>query len=237
MANNYFKFKQFTIKQDKSAMKVGTDGVILGAYAKCENAFNILDIGTGTGLIALMMAQRSSGLIDAIEIDKNAFDEAWQNIQNSDWEDKITIFHSSFQEYADICLRKYELIVSNPPYFNNSLKNDNDRKTLARHSDSLSAKELFDGVNKLLSKEGIFSVIIPTEYADLYEREAAQFDLFINESVKIKPTPEKPVKRLILSFSRKKNDVSETEFVIENGGRHIYSDEYKMLTKDYYLAM
>lgn len=237
MANSYFKFKQFTVKQEKTAMKVGTDGVLLGAHAKCEDAFSILDIGTGTGLIALMMAQRSSGTIDAIEIDKNAFDEAWQNIQNSDWPDKVTVFHSSFQEYTRICLKKYQLIVSNPPFFSNSLKNEDDQKTLARHDDSLPVADLLKGVSKLLTRDGIFSVIIPATSIEEFEAEASKNKLFVNELTWIKPTPNKPVKRVIVDFSKIEGLKNESEFIIESGGRHIYSEEYKSLTKEYYLSM
>lgn len=237
MANTYFKFKQFTIQQEKSAMKVGTDGVLLGAYAKCENAFNILDIGTGTGLIALMMAQRSQAHIDAIELDKNAFDEAWQNVQNSDWSDKITVFQSSFQEYAEICLRKYQLIVSNPPFFSNSIKNPDQKKSLARHDDALPVNDLFIGVKKLLTTDGIFSVIIPAVNLDEFEKVAHTQHIHLTELVKIKPTPDKPVKRIIASFSKEKYPIQESELVIENGGRHVYSKDYQALTREYYLAM
>ena len=232
MPNNYFKCKQFTIIQDKSAMKVGTDGFLLGAYANCVSASHILDIGTGTGLIALMLAQRSNAIIDAIEIDMNACEEACENISNSKWSGRITVFHKSFQEYAKNCIHKYGLIVSNPPYFSNSLKNPNKNRSMARHDDALPTNELFDGVNHLLTPDGIFTVIIPADNLSDFETEANKPELHLIDLLKIKPTPNKPAKRVIASFSPQKQILKVSEMVIESGGRHVYSDRFKELVKD-----
>lgn len=236
MANNYFKFKQFTILQEKAAMKVGTDGVLLGAWADIENTKSILDIGTGTGLIALMLAQRSNANIDAIEIDEAAFTEACYNIEQSAWTENINIYHTSLQEYAISSQNKYDLIVSNPPFFDNSLKANDISRTTARHTDSLSTNDLFLGATNLLTKKGKFEVVIPTDRYERYKLSAVEYNLFCNRVLYIKPTPQKPPKRVLLSFSNENNNLIEETLVIEEFGRHQYSEKYKKLTQDFYLA-
>ncbi len=236
MANNYFKFKQFTILQEKSAMKVGTDGVLLGAWANIENTKSILDIGTGTGLIALMLAQRCNAIVDAIEIDKAAFSEAYCNTEQCPWSERISIHHNSLQEYALNSKNKYDLIVSNPPFFDNSLKADKECRTTARHTYTLSTKELFTSIITLMKKNGIFSVIIPNDKLQQYKLEAENNNLYCNSIVYIKPTPEKPPKRVLIEFSQEKNKFTEDSLIVEEFGRHQYSYKYKQLTKEFYLA-
>ncbi|MBI9065821.1 MAG: methyltransferase [Salinivirgaceae bacterium] len=235
MANSYFKFKQFSITQENSAMKVGTDGVLLGAAVNCTKTFNILDIGTGTGLIAIMLAQRCNANIDAIEIDTEAYTEALLNVSNCKWTDRISIHHSSFQEFAKKTKPRYDLIISNPPFFSNSLNTPKESRTLARHNDSLTANDLFKGVKKLLSENGSFWIIIPTLSFEEYKNEASLFDFFCNNILWVKPTPEKAPKRVIAEFSKNNCKLIEKELIVESGGRHIYSEEYKALTKDFYL--
>lgn len=236
MANNYFQFKQFTIHQQYSAMKVGTDGVLLGAWAHCEKASKILDIGTGTGLVALMLAQRSKAMIDAIEIDKTACQEAMKNIVQSPWPEKIQVHHSSFQEFAQTTSQTYDLIVSNPPFFQQSLKAATSERTHARHDDALPVADLFAGAKKLLATHGIFTVIIPIDILNNYKQEACINGLYLDELLWVKPTPAKAPKRVLCAFSKSELPLKEETLIVESGGRHVYSDAYKRLTRDFYLG-
>ncbi len=156
--NNYFQFKQFLIRQEKSAMRIGTDGVLLGAWTDTSHSENILDIGTGTGLIAIMLAQRSNAKITGVEIEVQAANEAIQNGENSPWPDRIDIVHSPFQKFAAETCDKFDTIVSNPPYFTNAVKNRQDEKSLARHNHLLPFNELLQGVSKILSNDGKLSL-------------------------------------------------------------------------------
>lgn len=233
MPNNYFKFKQFTINQEHAAMKVGTDGVLLGAWANCTNVKYALDIGAGTGLIALMLAQRCNAVIDAVEIDKNALIDAKENIAQSPWANRIHIFDSSIQEFTPN--RKYDLIVSNPPFFSQSHKANTNSRTMARHNDSLSANDLFNNVYRLLDINGRFCLVIPTDNFENYCEAAKSYNLNCNEIYWLKPTPNKPPKRVLIEFSFQNNNTIENYMIIEDRGRHQYSEKYKTLTKDFYL--
>ncbi len=216
-------------------MKVGTDGVLLGAWAKIKNTMNALDIGTGTGLIALMLAQRNSSIIvDAIEVEAEAYKEAEKNIANSPWAERINIFRTSLQEFRTSV--KYDLVVSNPPYFENSIKNESNSKTLARHTDSLSPTELINHTEKLLSNTGIFCVIIPYESTHNFIEIAKAHKLFLNRRVLIKGTISAPIKRVLLEFSRTELDIQDTELIIEKS-RHVYTREFTELLKDFYLYL
>jgi tRNA1Val (adenine37-N6)-methyltransferase len=235
MPTNPFKFKQFTIIQEKSAMKVGTDGVLLGAWTSCENAKTILDIGTGTGLIALMLAQKSEAQITAIEIDAQAANEAKQNVENSPWGNRISVFNESIQEFTNKYPSKYDLIVSNPPFFSKSKKAENEARTLARHNDNLSLIDLMSCADLLLNEIGAFIVIIPADDVVIVTEEAHKKHLLCVQKLWIKPTPEIDTKRALLAFSRVEGECKESTMVLEMNGRHNYSDEYKKLTQDYYL--
>lgn len=236
MPNNYFQFKQFTIRQEHTAMKVGTDGVLLGAWAHGEQARRILDIGTGTGLIALMLAQRFAAQIDALDIDPTACKEAQQNVEASPWSERITIINRAVQEYAATCSNPYDLIVSNPPFFQQSLKAATAERTKARHTDNLPVEELFASVVKLLAPKGAFEVIIPAESLAQYKQLAAQHKLYNNQLLWVKPTPDKAPKRVLCSFSFTQSSLQEVALVIESGGRHVYSEEYLKLTRNFYLG-
>ena len=236
MPNNYFQFKQFTIHQEHSAMKVGTDGVLLGAWAHGEQAKRMLDIGTGTGLIALMLAQRFTAQIDALEIDPTACKEAQQNVEASRWSERITIINRAVQEYAVTGAHHYDLIVSNPPFFQQSLKAATAERTQARHTDNLHVEELFASVVKLLAPKGAFEVIIPAKSLAQYKQLAAQYQLHNNRLLWVKPTPDKAPKRVLCRFSFTQSSLHEDILVIESGGRHIYSEEYLKLTRDFYLG-
>ncbi len=236
MANSYFKFKKFTVEQGIAGMKVGTDGVLIGAWASCEGVQSILDVGTGTGLIALMCAQKNNGAtIDALEIEEKACEQAIQNINNSAWNDRINVVEGSFQEYSESMQKKYDLIISNPPFFQNSLKNECHQKSLARHTASLSFEELIYGVVRILRKEGCFSVILPYDVKDEFVHIAKSHLLHLNRVLGVKPTPTKPEKRILMEFGFFKKELDEDVMIIEEFGRHGYSQYYKELTKEFYL--
>lgn len=237
MANTYFKFKQFTIHQDKCAMKVGTDGVLIGAWATCQHAEKVLDIGTGTGLIALMIAQRSNAVIDAIEIDEEACLQAKENFRKSPWENRIHLIHKSFQDFVHETDKKYDLIVTNPPYFQNSLVAPDDQRTNARHNSELELNEIIDGAEKLLTDNGTLSIILPYIEGVLFITHAAQKGLFCVRQTNVLPKPKREPKRLLLEFQRQKKTLVDQDLVIELENRHEYSENYKNLTRDFYLFL
>ncbi|MBV1887839.1 MAG: methyltransferase [Urechidicola sp.] len=234
-----FKFKQFIVSQDRCAMKVGTDGVLLGAWVNPKNAFSILDIGTGTGVISLQMAQKSSSeLIDALEIDADAFEQAVENFEKSDWGDRLFCYHASLQEFADEIDEKYDLIVSNPPFYNSTYKAGeiSKKRVLARHSESLTYDVLLSSVSKLLSEDGECAFIIPFEEEIEFLKLAAKSNLFPNRITRVRGTKTSPIKRSLLQLSFKNSEVEFSDLTIEIG-RHIYTQEYIDLVKDYYLKM
>jgi tRNA1Val (adenine37-N6)-methyltransferase len=233
MANNYFSFKQFTIYQKEAAFKVGTDGVLLGASANVEGAKKILDIGSGTGLIAIMLAQRCDADIVAIEPDNESYSQGVKNIGNCKWSTRILLENCDLQSYSG--KEKFDLIVTNPPFFKDSLKNPDPRKSSARHNDSLSSSDLLSGVERLLKGTGLFQVILPYVEGTVFIAEAQQFGLYCNNILKIKPLPTSDIRRLILTFSREKTSPSEKFLTIEKGKRHEFTEDYINLTKEFYL--
>ncbi len=236
MPNDYFKFKQFIIQQDKCAMKVGTDGVLLGAWADCVNAKSILDIGAGTGLISLMLAQRSNAKIEAVEIDEAACVQAKENIKKSLWHDRIEILNKSFQDFSKSTNEKYDLIVSNPPYFQNSLYAPDEKRTDARHNSNLKLDDLLNGALNLLTEKGKLSIILPYLEGTLFILKAAENGMYCIRQTKVLPKPDREPKRLLLEFMKEKMPLIEQELIIELNKRHEYSEAYKNLTKDFYLA-
>lgn len=237
MPSNTFAFKQFTVKQDKCAMKVGTDAVLLGSWVLPDFAKNILDIGTGTSIIALMLAQRSSADIDAIDIDLNACIQAKENVESSPWKERIHIFHESLQTFSVRSDKKYDLIVSNPPFFVDSSKASGLERTISRHTDLLPYHELIDGVLELLEPEGRFCVILPSKEGEMFRDMAAEKQLYLCKLTRVRTRADKATeKRLLMQFERSRRSFSENALVIEKDERHSYTDEYKELTKDYYLA-
>lgn len=235
LANQYFRFKQFTIYQEKTAMKVGTDGVLLGAWANINQAEKVLDVGTGTGLIAIMMAQRSSGKIHAIETKKKAYQQAKENINNCPWADRIQIHHTSFQDYVLHTNCLYDLIVSNPPYFGDSLSPPAKDREQARHTKTLSHDDLIKGSLKILNYNGLLSVILPYREGCSFIRLAENNGLYCIRKTYVKPNPNKNPKRLLLEFSYHPGEPAENHLVIEKSGRHDFTKEYRMLTGDFYL--
>jgi tRNA1Val (adenine37-N6)-methyltransferase len=234
MANNYFNFKQFTINQDNCSFKVGTDGVLLGAYADVSETESILDIGTGTGLIALMLAQRSEADIVAIEPDEDSCCQACSNVAGSKWNKRIKVENTSLQDY-DPGLLKFGLIVSNPPFFSDSLRNPDAGKAVSRHNGALRNKDLLEGAARLMDEGGRLQVIMPYVEGNILIAEAQEYGLYCNKMLKIRPLPTSEIRRLILTFSKQRQKATEKFLTIEHGSRHEFTEEYKNLTKDYYL--
>jgi len=231
-----FAFKQFIIKQNLCAMKVGTDAVLLGAWVIPNGSKHILDIGTGTGVIALMIAQKATGFIDAIDIDENAVIHAKQNVMKSKFADKVGVQLISLQEYALQETKKFDLIVTNPPYFEQSYKSSDEQRSQARHADVLPFEELLDGVKKLLHDKGKFCLILPRLEAEKFTTLAEKKGLQLSKLLRVKSRADKTeAKRHLMQFEFKATEFSENTLVIEEEVRHQYTPEYRALTKDYYL--
>lgn len=236
MPNQWFKFKKFTIQQDRCAMKVGTDGVILGAWVNVEGVKEILDVGTGTGLIALMLAQRNPNTeIEAIEIDPDAYNQALQNVADSPYSSQIKVIRKDFRDFKFDERLSYDLIVCNPPYFVDSLKPENKKRSIARHSDTLQIQDIILGAKYLLKTNGRLALILPMNLKNLFITLALEHGFFLSRINKIRTVPGKAPGRCCLEFSRKKTDIREESLIIETEGRHKYSTEYLELTKDFYL--
>ncbi len=228
-----FKFKKFSIVQSKSAMKVGTDGVLLGSWVNCLNAKKILDIGTGTGLISLMIAQRNNECnITAVEIDKETSEEANININNSKWRDRISIINISINNF--ITSDKFDCIVSNPPYFPANFSKN--KRAIARHTNLLSFQDLIRTTVKLLSSKGIFAVILPKIAETIFCKTANANKLFLIRICQVKGQKNSDVKRVLLEFSFEKSSLDSDSLVIEES-RHIYTNKYIDLCQDFYLNM
>ena len=236
MHNHFFRFKQFTIHQEHCAMKVSTDGVLLGAWTQPDNATSILDIGTGTGLIAIMLAQRTTASIVGVEIEPNAYRQAEENAANSPWKQQITMVQSSFQDYFRHSNLKFDLIVSNPPFFSNSLKAPHDGRNLARHNDELPTEELLIGVDKMLSPDGRFCLILPYVDSSLFLVDAALHDLYCVHKTYIKPKPKKNRTRVLLELARERQKVHESDLIIQDEEGK-YTEDFVKLTRDYYLFL
>lgn len=239
MANDWFQFKQFKINQSGSAMKVGTDGVLIGSWGELEmEGSKVLDVGTGTGLISLMIAQRfNRAKIKAIDMDQNAIAQARENFLNSPWNDRIYPELISIQDFAKKNKENFHLIISNPPYFRDSFKPPASARRTARHQDSLPAEELFTVAAKMLDPlVGLFSLIIPSDQKTSILKLADNKEFFPKRILNVIPKPGKEAKRCLLEFSLKMQNVSEDEIIIELLGRHEYSAEYMKLTKDFYLG-
>lgn len=236
--SSIFQFKQFGVKQDRCAMKIGTDGVLLGAWTSVSHKpFSILDIGTGTGLLSLMLAQRSlADTIEAIEIDDDAFEQAAENFENSPWADRLFCYHAGFIEFVEEIDDTYDLIISNPPFYSEDYKTENTQRDLARFTDALPFDHLLYGASKLLSENGKASFIIPFSEEGNFITLASKFNLHPNRTTRVKGTPNTETKRSLLEFSFEKKDVIISELIIEIG-RHDYTEDYINLTKDFYLKM
>ncbi|MCR9226648.1 MAG: methyltransferase [Flavobacteriaceae bacterium] len=233
-----FKFKEFTIHQDQCAMKVGTDGVLLGAWASLQNRpESILDVGAGTGLIALQLAQRSvAGTIDAIELDDDAYEQCVYNFEVSPWGDRLFCYHAGFDEFVDEMDDKYDLIVSNPPFYTEEVASGSQSRDSARQNSSLPFEELVQGVSRFLTENGIFSVILPFKEEVSFIALANRAGLFPMRITRVKGNPDSDFKRSLMEFNFHKKEPVIDDLVIEIA-RHQYTEEYIKLTQAFYLKM
>ncbi|TQD40471.1 tRNA1(Val) (adenine(37)-N6)-methyltransferase [Haloflavibacter putidus] len=233
-----FRFKEFSVEQDKCAMQIGTDGVLLGAWTTIpKNTFSILDIGAGTGVIALQMAQRSQAeLIDAIEIEENAYEQCVENFENSPWNDRLFCYHASLEEFTEEIDESYDLIVSNPPFYDEDFTSVEATRNTARFTEALPFSELIKNVAKLLSEKGNFSLIIPHKNQEEVLQLAKEAGLYLQKITLVQGNADTPVKRNLLQFSFTEVALEKTQLVIEKE-RHQYTQEYKDLVKAFYLKM
>lgn len=220
-------------------MKIGTDGVLLGAWTPIDNyPFSVLDIGAGTGVLSLMLAQRCHAeQIDAIEIDEEAFEQCIDNFENSPWNDRLYCFHAGLDEFMEEPEEEYDLIVSNPPFYTDDYKTNNEQRDLARFSDALPFEDLVEAVAVLLSEKGFFSVIIPFKEEGKFITLAKENDLFPFKITRVKGTPTTEIKRSLLAFSRNEQAECLVDELIIETVRHHYTEDYIALTKDFYLKM
>ncbi|MBT8273211.1 MAG: methyltransferase [Bacteroidia bacterium] len=238
MSDRAFKFKQFTVEQDKCAMKIGTDSVLLGAWATLDhNPLFILDIGSGTGIIALMQAQRSNAQnIDAIEIDDSAFEQCLENFENSKWSDRLFCYHASLLEFTEDIDDQYDLIICNPPFYSESFKTENKQRNLARFADAMPFDHLITSVVKLMSRQGHFCVVLPYSEAGRFVKLAQENGLYPNKITHVKGNPDVDIKRSLIDLSFTDVPAKINELIIENK-RHQYTKDYIDLTKDFYLKL
>jgi tRNA1Val (adenine37-N6)-methyltransferase len=233
-----FRFKQFTIQDEFCAMKVGTDGVLLGAWATCHNAQHILDVGTGSGLLALMLAQRTPAnvSIDAIEIDEAASKQAQINVQYSKWHDRIIVYNSSLQKFATTATKLYDTIICNPPFFSNSLQAATPERNLARHNSQLPFDVLLYHVARLLSPQGCFNLILPYTDFPRFVQLALLEQLYPQRQVHVAAHPHKAPKRSLLTLSPQANTPCQPEYLYlyPHKDTQEYSSEYKQLTDNFY---
>jgi tRNA1Val (adenine37-N6)-methyltransferase len=236
MSETTFHFRQFTINQDRCAMKVSTDAVLIGSWVKPDKAKCILDIGTGTGVIALMLAQKSEAQIHAIDIDKHACCQAEENFALSPWNNRLHVTHQCFQEFSKQQHDKYDLIVTNPPYFHHASKPQQESRFNARHSEALTFDELIDGVLKLLSSDGKFFVILPYREGMEFLVKAQKNSLFCHHILRVKTKADRAEKRLIMEFGFSFRILTEAEIIIQQFDGSM-TNEYIELTRDYYLQL
>lgn len=236
--NTTFNFKQFSVKQNQCAMKIGTDSVLLGAWAPIKhNPFSILDIGAGTGVLSLMLAQRSQAqIIEALEIDDSAYEQCVDNFEQSSWNDRLFCFHASLDEFVKEIEDTYDLIICNPPFYSEDYKTKNRQRDLARFQDAMPFEHLLESIATLLSNNGLFSVIIPYSEEDKFISMAKQFNLYSKKITHIKGTTTSKIKRSLLTLSFIQQETVNTELIIETS-RHNYTHDYINLTKDFYLKM
>jgi tRNA1Val (adenine37-N6)-methyltransferase len=239
MPNDYFEFKQFTVQQEKAAMKVCTDACLFGAFVadrfqRTSKQFRVLDIGSGTGLLSLMFAQKNSNAqIDAVEIDKSAAEQSRENFRLSPWKDKLHIHHQPIQEFG---INTYDLIISNPPFYENDLKSENQKRNLALHSAALGLDDLLDVIQKHLSAHGKFAVLLPYHRSANFINHALLKDFHLEEEISVKQTSKHPYFRSMLLFGRNKVQTKHSDICIKEKNDD-YSDEFKELLKDYYLKL
>lgn len=232
-----FHFKQFSVIQEHSSFKVGTDSVILGAWVhpnKNANLQTALDIGTGTGLLALMLAQKKYA-VTAVEPNESSAQEAQLNFKNANFSNQLSLENCSIQEFVQQTNQQFEVVVCNPPYFQNSLQNPNQQIANARHNNTLQFNELANCVNKLLLADGWFYTVLPVLEFEQLKGELLALHIYETKRLTVFPTPKHAAKRICGAFRRIESSVGSAQLFIENGERHNYHESYKALTKDFYL--
>ncbi|NPA67597.1 MAG: methyltransferase [Chlorobi bacterium] len=235
MSNTWFQFKHFRINQDKTAMKVGVDSVLLASAANFNKPRNILDIGAGTGILSFAAAQRTDAPITAIEIEKNAFEQCRENAELNKLQNRVNVLHISFQEFLKKNYLKFDHIISNPPYFEKSLKPENTARALAGHSESLPFEVLAKGVSEIMTEEGVFSLILPFDKASKFEQICNKYGMICRYKLTVYPKINKNPNRMILEFSFKKQTLKTEKIIIRESDTNLYTNSYKELTKDFYL--
>lgn len=234
MANNWFKCKQFEIRQELCGHKVGTDSFLLGAWANVENANKVLDIGTGTGILSLMVAQRSIANITAIEIDKDAAEQAMENFRNSPWESRIKLYRTSLEKFYAL-KEMYDVIICNPPFFVNSIISPDAKRTLARHAHMLTLFDIIMFAEKHLNTNGHVALVMPIEHIQYFIDLIKINKWYVHRLTKVFPKPTKEAHRILIEFGKAKKGLEYDELIIETEQRHIYTKKYYELTKDFYL--
>jgi tRNA1Val (adenine37-N6)-methyltransferase len=220
-------------------MKIGTDGVLLGAWCPIDNnPYSILDIGAGTGILSLILAQRSNAeQIDAIEIDEEAYEQCVENFENSPWSDRLFCFHAGLDEFVEEPEDEYDIIISNPPFYSENYKTDDSQRDLARFQEAMPFEDLVEAADLLLSENGIFAVIIPYKEEERFIDLCAEVELFPVKVTRIKGSHSTPIVRSLLAFKRYELSVLTADELVIEINRHEYTDDYINLTKDFYLKM
>lgn len=233
-----FRFKQFSIAHNQSIFKVGTDGVLLGAWANIGGAKTIIDIGTGSGLIAIMCAQRNNNAqIIGVEVDENSANQAKENASVSPWINRIKIANQSIQDFTKSNTIKFDHLISNPPYFIDGTISSNQAKAQTRHTNLLPFNDLVKATKQLLQASGKASFILPVEEAKIFTYQCTEHQLYLNRLCEVRPLINKKVERWLMEFSFCKTSIEKTELIIQHQGRNNYTDDYKKLTGDFYLGM
>jgi len=219
-------------------MKVGTDGVLLGAWADVDQVEKGLDIGTGTGVIALMLAQRAQrAVIHAVEIDEDSFQQARGNAQRSPWADRLLVHHASIQDFATRYSAEYDLIVSNPPFFSGGTFSNNQERNSVRHTIKLPHGDLLSASRSLLRPQGRFCVVLPYIEGLRFQELAASYRLFCNRVLEVKPRPDRPVERLLLEFETTRRTLQKEQLIIQEAGSDAWTEAYTVLTRAFYLNL
>ncbi len=234
-----FKFKQFAVNQDRCAMKIGTDAVLLGAWCPIDNnPKSILDVGAGTGILALMLAQRTNAdQIDALEIDEEAYEQCVENFENSPWADKLFCYHAALDEFVDDPEDEYDLIISNPPFYSEDFKTADEQRDLARFQDAMPFEDLIEAADLLLSENGTFAVVIPYKEEERFIDLCAEYELYAVKATRVKGSQKTPIVRSLLAFKRYELSVLTADELVIEINRHEYTDDYINLTQDFYLKM
>ncbi len=233
-----FYFKQFTVQQDRCAMKIGTDGVLLGAWAEVSGAQQVLDIGAGSGVIALMLAQRTeTAQIHAVEVDAEAYGQACENVEATPWADRVHVFHAPIQDFTQTSGDQYDLIVSNPPFFSGGTFSASQDRNSVRHTIKLPHGDLLQAVRKLLSAAGSFCVVLPLIEGLRFAELAQDYHLFCTKMTEVRPKTDKPVERLLMQFQANPRPLLKDSLVVQHEERNDWTEEYIKLTGEFYLKM